>query len=86
MAEIETGRESRQGVKGKPVLYVLIAAVVLAVIAGAGMLTWQSEKTTSDPASQSQDAARGTATGSSNTGSQQQPANPTNASPAQPKH
>ncbi|GJE55141.1 MULTISPECIES: hypothetical protein [Methylobacterium] len=62
MAKIETGTQSRQGEKGKPVLYVLVAAVILAVVAGAGVLTWQGSVSPSDHASQSTEAARATAT------------------------
>ena len=53
MAKIETGTQARQGSKGKPVLYVLIAAIVLAVIAGVGTLTWQGRNAPPQQASQS---------------------------------
>ncbi|GEP00286.1 hypothetical protein [Methylobacterium haplocladii] len=62
MAQVETGKESRQGEKGKPVLYVLVAAVILAIVAGAGVLTWQGSVSPNDHGSQSTEAARSTAT------------------------
>ena len=85
MAEIETETEARQGEKGKPVLYVLVAAIVLAVVAGAGMLTWQGENAPADRPSRSQDAARENTTGSIGPANREQPSNPTNPAPAQPK-
>lgn len=61
MAEIETGRETRQGPLGKPVLYVLIAALVLAGIYLVGTGIWSVSTAPTDPASQSTEAARETA-------------------------
>lgn len=60
MAKVETGTQARQGEKGKPILYVLIAAVLLAVIAGAVTLTWQGKVSPADHASQSGQAAQQT--------------------------
>ncbi|GEP08791.1 hypothetical protein [Methylobacterium gnaphalii] len=86
MAKVETGTQSRQGDKGKPVLYILIAAVILAVIAGAGALTWQSSVSPTDRASSSQDAARQTATTPSTAPAAREPSeNPSNPAPAQQK-
>lgn len=87
MAKIETGGDARQGRKGQPVLYVLVAAIVLAVIAGVGMLTWQRENSPATTAGQSQQSARETTTGStgSNPAAKEPPANPDNPTPAKPK-
>ncbi|GLS42285.1 hypothetical protein [Methylobacterium brachythecii] len=86
MAKVETETQARQGEKGRPVLYILIAAVLLAVVAGAGALTWQGKVSPADHASQSQDAAQKTAPNPSVPPAAQEPAtNPTNPSPAQPK-
>jgi hypothetical protein len=56
---------ARQGPKGKPVLYVLVAALVLMGIYMVGMMTWSS-KQGPDYASQSQGASRSETTGSVN--------------------
>lgn len=49
MAEIkETTNEARQGPKGKPVFYVLIASLVLAGLYLAAMMTWSGSQTSSD--------------------------------------
>ncbi len=84
MAKLETETHARQGDKGRPVLYVLAAAIILAVVAGAGVLTWQSEQSPPDRASQSQEAARATTSGASNPANREQPANPTQPQPAKP--
>lgn len=63
MAEIETTRDARQGRKGTRVLYVLIAAIALAVVAGVGVLTWQGSKAPVDRSAQTQQSAHDTATG-----------------------
>lgn len=93
MADNLHGQEARQGKRGKPVLYVLIASLVLLAIAITGLMTWQGANSPKDYASQSQDASRKEVTGSvsgksnatstSNTGST--PAeNPAYPAPAQP--
>lgn len=86
MAKVESGKQARQGEKGTPVLYVLIAAIILAAVAGAGVLTWQGSTSPPDHASQSQDAARQTATNPGSAPADREPAaNPTNPAPAAPK-
>jgi flagellar basal body-associated protein FliL len=51
MDEELKAREARQGRKGKPVLKVLITALVLAFIAMGGYLIWVGQETpTEDPA------------------------------------
>jgi flagellar basal body-associated protein FliL len=86
MAKVETETQARQGEKGKSVLYVLIAAVLLAVIAGAGALTWQIKVSPVDPASRSQDSAHQTAATPSTVPAYKEPAtNPSEPVPAQPK-
>ena len=54
---------ARQGPKGKPVLYVLIAAMVLMGLYMVGLMTWSS-KQTGEYADQSQKASRAEITGS----------------------
>lgn len=61
LAKIENETQARQGSKGKPVLYVLIGGIALAVIAAIGTLAWQSEKAPPGYADQSQNAAQETA-------------------------
>lgn len=61
MAEIETGKETRQGPLGKPVLYVLIGGLVLAGVYLVGTGIWSVSTEPTDPASQSTEAARETA-------------------------
>lgn len=66
MAERLNPNESRQGERGKPVLWVLVASLVLLAIATVGLLTWNSANSPKDYASQSQDASRKEVTGSVN--------------------
>lgn len=66
MAEKLDGQDARQGKKGKPVLYVLVASLALLAIAITGLMTWQGSNSPKDYASKSQDAARGEVTGSVN--------------------
>ena len=66
MAEKLNPQESRQGERGKPVLWVLVASLVLLAIATVGLLTWNGANAPKDYASQSQDAARREVTGSVN--------------------
>ncbi|HEV7439424.1 MAG TPA: hypothetical protein VGN94_07325 [Methylobacterium sp.] len=93
MVERLPEQNARQGSRGKPVLYVLIASLVLLAIATVGLLTWNGAKSPNDYASQSQDASRKEVTGSvtgqsnapasSNSGSVPA-ANPAYPQPAQP--
>ncbi len=92
MPEILPEQEARQGAKGKPVLYVLLASLVLLAIAITGLMTWQGASSPPDYASKSQEAARGEVTGSVNGGTNAPSsnsgnvpaANPNYPSPAQP--
>jgi flagellar basal body-associated protein FliL len=63
MAEKLNQQESRQGERGKPVLWVLVASLVLLAIATVGLLTWNGANSPKDYASQSQDASRREVTG-----------------------
>jgi flagellar basal body-associated protein FliL len=83
MADKLQGQDARQGKRGKPVLYVLIASMVLLAIAITGLMTWQGANSPKDYASQSQDASRKEITGSVNgAATSPSPSNPT--APAQP--
>jgi flagellar basal body-associated protein FliL len=93
MAERLKPQDSRQGERGKPVLWVLVASLVLLAIATVGLLTWNSANAPKDYASQSQDASRKEVTGSVNGQSGGAPAsnssgvpggNPSYPQPAQP--
>lgn len=64
MAEKLNPQESRQGQRGKPVLWVLVGSLVLLAIATVGLLTWNGANSPKDYASQSQDASRREVTGS----------------------
>lgn len=66
MVEKLNPQESRQGERGKPVLWVLVASLVLLAIATVGLLTWNGANAPKDYASQSQDASRREVTGSVN--------------------
>lgn len=93
MVEKLNPQESRQGERGKPVLWVLVASLVLLAIATVGLLTWNGANAPKDYASQSQDASRqqitGSPTGSGGTSSANSagvPAgNPAYPAPAEPK-
>jgi flagellar basal body-associated protein FliL len=92
MAERLNQQESRQGERGKPVLWVLVASLVLLAIATVGLLTWNGATSPKDYPSQSQDASRREVTGSvngsstpSNSNSTAVPGgNPSYPQPAQP--
>ncbi|MFC5552973.1 hypothetical protein [Methylobacterium iners] len=92
MPEILPEQEARQGAKGKPVLYVLLASLALLAVAITGLMTWQGAQSPKDNASRSQDASRGEVTGSVNGGTSAPSsnsgnvpaANPNYPSPAQP--
>lgn len=64
MAEHIPGQDARQGKQGKPVLYVLIASLILLAVAITGLMTWQGKNSPPDYAGKSQDASRQTVTGS----------------------
>ncbi|MGV7030211.1 hypothetical protein [Methylobacterium symbioticum] len=64
MVEKLNNEEARQGERGKPVLWVLLASLALLVVATIGLLTWNGANAPKDYASQSQDAARQEVTGS----------------------
>ena len=64
MAEQLSGQDGRQGKRGKPVLYVLIASVALMLMAFAGLMVWQGASSPPDYASQSQSNSRKQITGS----------------------
>ena len=64
MPEITSGQDSRQGKRGRPALYVLIASVGLMIISLAGLMIWQGASSPPDYASQSQAASRRQVTGS----------------------
>ena len=85
MADKLQGQDARQGKRGKPVLYVLIASMVLLAIAITGLMTWQGANSPKDYASQSQDASRKEVTGSVNGAATAPSSNPSNPNaPAQP--
>jgi len=85
MADKLQGQDARQGKRGKPVLYVLIASMVLLAIAITGLMTWQGANSPKDYASQSQDASRKEVTGSVNGAATAPSSNPSNPNaPTQP--
>ena len=61
--KVVSEKSARQGPAGKPVLYVLIAALVLMGIYMIGLMTWSS-KQGQDYAGQSQGSSRAEVTGS----------------------
>lgn len=77
MAENLTPQESRQGERGKPVLWVLVGSLVLLAVATIGLLTWNGANSPKDYASKSQDASRKEITGSVNGGSNPSTSNST---------
>jgi hypothetical protein len=66
MAEKLNPVESRQGQRGKPVLWVLLGSLALMAVAMIGLMTWNGANSPKDYASQSQDASRKEITGSVN--------------------
>ncbi|MGU3540777.1 hypothetical protein [Methylobacterium sp. A54F] len=93
MVEKVPEQGARQGERGKPVLWVLLASLVLLAIATVGLMTWQGASSPKDYASQSQDASRkeitGSVTGQSNAPSSSNTSkvpteNPAYPQPAQP--
>ena len=61
---VETESQARQGGKGRPVLYVLVASLVLLGIYMVGLMTWSTSTSQSNVSNQSTDAMRETTTGS----------------------
>ena len=61
---VKTESRARQGGKGRPVLYVLVASLVLLGIYMVGLMTWSSSTSQSNVSNQSTDAMRETTTGS----------------------
>ncbi|GJD49575.1 hypothetical protein OPKNFCMD_2307 [Methylobacterium crusticola] len=91
---IETPTDARQGAKGKPVLYVLLASLGLLAVAMVALLGWNGAKSPNDYASRSQDASRqeitgspsGNANGTASSNSAGVPAgNPAYPAPAEPR-
>jgi hypothetical protein len=81
MTKIVPDDRARQGPSGRPVLGVLIGALVLCVLALGGYMIWAGSES---PDSPSQEAARENTTGSPSGSSN---ANPTNRiSPANPAY
>ena len=81
---VETDDSARQGPLGRPVLMVLIAALVLVGIYLAGMLIWSGLRSPDHPTQEaSREAATGAPSGSSrNPSDRTPPANPAYPSPA----
>ncbi len=86
-------QDARQGSRGKPVLYVLGASLILLAIAITGLMTWQGANSPPDNASRSQGASREQVTGSVTGSTDKAPAanngnvpagNPAYPTPAQP--
>lgn len=81
-------QDARQGKRGKSMLYVLGASLLLLAIAITGLMTWQGANSPPDNASRSQGASReqvtGSVTGNTATSPTTQPANPTSNVPTQP--
>ena len=78
MTQIVPDDRVRQGPKGRPVLMVLIAAIVLVGIYLVSMMVWSVSETPDSPAQEaSREATTGSSSGSSvNPTSQVPPANP----------
>ncbi|GJD31589.1 hypothetical protein PMNALOAF_2848 [Methylobacterium adhaesivum] len=68
MVEQLHGQESRQGKRGKPVLFVLLGSLALLAVAIVGLMSWQGSKSGPDYASQ-------TSAGTQNPGAASQPNN-----------
>ena len=58
MAEQLHGQESRQGKKGKPVLFVLLGSLALLAVAIVGLMSWQGSQSPPDYAAQSKAGAQ----------------------------
>lgn len=93
MAPVVSDRGARQGPRGRSVLYVLVASLVLLGIVLVGVMTW-SAKQPPDVATPSTDAMRkevtgsptGNSSGASSSNSGGVPAaNPAYPAPAEPK-
>ena len=66
MAEQLPAQDARQGTRGKPALYVLIASMVMLVVATVGLLAWNHVKSPNIYNDKSQASARGVVAGQSN--------------------
>ncbi|GJE37748.1 hypothetical protein [Methylobacterium persicinum] len=86
MAEQLTPKESRQGERGKSVLWVLVGSLVLLAVATIGLLTWNGANSPKDYASQSQDASRKEITGSVNGSSNPSSSNSTSVPGGNPSY
>lgn len=86
MPEIVPEKQARQGAKGKPVLYVLIASLVLLAIAITGLMTWQGANAPPDHAAKSQNSSRGEVTGSVNGGTNAPSSNTGNVPASNPSY
>jgi hypothetical protein len=81
MAQQIPDDRARQGASGRPVLGVLIGALLLVAIAGTGYVIWAGANSPDDPGT---DAARANVTGSTTGSSNPDPTNRT--SPANPAY
>ena len=66
MAEQIPGQDARQGTRGKPAFYVLIASLIMLVIATVGLLAWNHAKSPNVYNDKSQASARDTVGNQSN--------------------
>jgi hypothetical protein len=87
VAEQLSGQDGRQGTRGKPALYVLIASMLMLVVATVGLLVWNHLERPNIYNDKSQDSVRkvvnGQANGTSSTNSASVPAaNPAYPAPA----
>lgn len=81
MAKVVADQRARGGGKGKPVLYVLGASLILLAVYMVSLLGWSGSTT---PTSPSQDASRSSFGPSSANTSRVPPENPAYPSPAAP--
>lgn len=81
MPKIVRDDRARQGPPGRPVLGVLIGALVLCAVAIGGYLTWVGMTSPDNPNQGNSNAA---VTGSSNPTDRTPPANPAYPAPAEP--
>jgi hypothetical protein len=86
MRRIVEDVRARQGPKGKPVLGVLVGALVLCAVAFVGFLMWSGAHSPDDPGQNaSREAITGSSSGSSSNGSDHvNPANPAYPAPTAP--
>lgn len=84
MAKVVADQRARGGGRGKPVLYVLIAAMVLLGIYMVVLLSWSGMTSPTSPQQASSQQSNGSGASSSNT-SKIPAENPAYPSPAEPK-